>query len=141
MKKALWKKEKNRMDDETKDETQGEQTLVTYTFNPAQLATWKQAKELAKQIAQFRAKSGTFMGGGVAAVTGDVDTSGIYVPGWVGGPGGFPEPSGLGTYWLFYRFVNGVSGLNVGLILDMINRYDGNTTYVFTWLNTQLQVN
>jgi hypothetical protein len=111
---------------------------VTWTFNPAQLATWAEAEDLAKKIDDYRASSGLKLGGGVMPVTKDPDTSGIYVPQWSGGPAGFPEPSdeAHGKYWLHYRFFNGRSGINVGLILDLANRYGGNWQYVFYTLNS-----
>lgn len=112
------------------------------TFNPLQLATWSQAVILSAQISTFRAQTGAWLGGGIAPITNDPATSGIYVPTWEGGPAGFPEPSNPDTnsYWLHFRFVNGASGVNVGLILDKIARYGGNTMYVFSSLNADLQV-
>ena len=111
---------------------------VTWTFNPNQLATWQEAKDLSDQINAFRQSSGVNMGGGVMPVTTDLDTSGIYVPSWSGGPGGFPEPNDAANneYWLHFRFANGRSGVNVGLILDKIQRYGGNTLYVFYSINS-----
>jgi hypothetical protein len=114
---------------------------MTWTFNPAQLATWEQATQLAAQIDEFRQQTGQRLGGGVLPVTKDQNTSGIYVPTWDGGPAGFPEPSDLPaqSYWLHFRFANGAAGINVGLILDKLKRYGGNTMYVFTSLGADLQ--
>ena len=114
---------------------------MTWTFNPAQLATWQQARDLAKQIDAFRQSTGALMGGGVAPETTDAATSGIYVPSWAGGPAGFPEPSDSAgnAFWLHFRFNNGVSGLNAGLILDKLRRYGNNEMYVFTSLSGDLQ--
>ncbi len=115
--------------------------MSTWNFNPAQLATWDEARDLAKQIEGFRFSSGVLMGGGVAPETTDPNTSGIYVPSWAGGPAGFPEPNDNATarYWLHFRFNNGASGLNVGLIMDKLKRYAGNQQYVFSSLANDLQ--
>lgn len=112
----------------------------TWHFNPAQLATWEQAKTLAASIESFREATGAAMGGGVRPVSNDLLNSGIYVPTWDGGPQGFPEPSdpSKNAYWLHFRFVNGVSGINVGLILDKLARYGGNVMYVFMSLSGDL---
>lgn len=114
---------------------------MTYNFNPAQLATWDQATALAAQIEAWRTQTGSWFGGGIVPVTTDPNTSGIYVPSWEGGPGGFPEPADPSTnsYWLHFRLANGLSGINVGLILDKIKRFGGNTMYVFSALNADFQ--
>jgi len=114
---------------------------MDWNFNPAQLATWDEARKLAADIDTFRHTTGVLMGLGVAPEIGDANTSGIYVPSWVGGPGGFPEPhdSATNRFWLHFRFNNRVSGINVGLILDKIARYGGNTMYVFSSLANDLQ--
>lgn len=114
---------------------------MTWKFNPAQLATWQEARTLTTQIDSFILFTGTVLGGGVAKETTDVNTSGIYVPSWVGGPEGFPEPNDSvnGKYWLHFRFNNGRSGLNVGLIMDKLVRYGNNYTYVFSSLANDLQ--
>lgn len=113
----------------------------TWNFNPAQLATWEEAKTLAAKIEAFRVSSGIPMGGGVRPETASMDTSGIYVPSWEGGPEGFPEPNDAlnGKFWLHFRFWNGAAGLNVGLILDKLARYGGNERYVFGSLANDLQ--
>jgi len=85
--------------------------------------------------------TGLYLGGGVAPETSSEQTSGIYVPTWVGGPGGFPVPSDLNTkFWLHFRFNNGRCGVNVGLILDKLARYGGNYTYVFSSLTNDLML-
>ncbi len=110
---------------------------TTWTFNSAQLATWQQARDLAAQIEAFRQAQGLYMAGGVVPETADPNTSGIYVPSWSGGPGGFPEPNDApdGAFFLHYRFVSGRVS-NVGLILDKIKRFGGNEMYVFYYLNS-----
>jgi hypothetical protein len=114
---------------------------TTWTFNPAQLATWDDARVLVVRMNNFRQKTGALLGGGVVPETTDANTSGIYVPSWTGGPGGFPEPNDVENlkYWLHFRFANGVSGVNVGLILDKLARYGNNEMYVFSSLANDLQ--
>ena len=114
---------------------------MTWTFNLVQLATWAEARALAKEIEDFREITGVILGGGVRQETTDPNTSGIYVPTWAGGPGGFPEPNDTlnARFWLHFRFANGKSGLNVGLIIDKLARYGGNQMYVFGSLANDLQ--
>jgi hypothetical protein len=100
---------------------------MTWTFNPAQLATWGEARDLAHRIEAFRQTSGVKMGGGVVSETTNADTSGIYVPHWEGGSQKF---------WLHFRFANGRAGVNVGLILDLLRRYGNNEWYVFYTVNS-----
>src|ERR1035438_1643780 len=70
-----------------------EESKMTQTtqvsFNPNQLATWKQARELKSKINSSR----PFKNVGVSVTD-------IFIPEWVGGPGGFQEPQAGGTYWL-----------------------------------------
>jgi len=113
-------------------------TKNTWTFNPAQLATWEEARDLVIRVEAFRQATGVRMAGGVAPETKNPETAGIYVPSWVGGPDGFPEPNDAANnkYWLHYRFANGRAGVNVGLILDLLRRYGGNERYVFYTVNS-----
>lgn len=110
---------------------------MTWTFNQNELATWQQAQDLAAQIEAFRASSGVNMGGGVLPITKDPNTSGIFVPSWDGGPGGFPEPNDAphAKFWLHYRYRNG-RVTNVGLILDKLVRYNGAEWPVFSSINS-----
>jgi hypothetical protein len=108
-------------------------------FNTAQLATWDQARQYAKILS-----SGPIVvGGGVHVENHDPNVSGIYIPTWDGGPGGFAEPysidpkTGVKSIFLHYRFNNGASGMNVGLIMDMFKRYPAAPTYVLTTLAQQ----
>ena len=101
-------------------------------FNPAQLATWEKARELAARLSE----GPLVVGDGVLPETSDPKTSGIYTPEWLGGPGQFPEPSGVDEttgeklYFLHYRFRNGAEGMNVGLIADRFRRYPTSPAYV-----------
>ena len=76
--------------------------------------------------------------------TGDPDKSGIYIPSWVGGPGGFAEPNyvdptGKKYFFLHYRFRNRAEGMNVGLIIDKFSRYPMSPAYVMTALAAEAQ--
>lgn len=108
---------------------------MTWTFNPNQLATWAEARELIPRIDAFRFTNGVNMGGGVLPEAPDVKISGIFVPYWEGGPGGFPAPhAGDDKFWLHYRWANGKEN-NVGLMLDLLRRYGNNEQYVFRTVN------
>lgn len=110
-------------------------------FNLNQLATWKEAGDLKEQMDAYRISHGLYMAGGILPVMEKNDISGIYIPDWVAGPGGFVEPFDQSDennkkYFLHYRFASGRSGVNVGLILDKAKRYGGNWDYVFYYLNS-----
>ena len=101
-------------------------------FNTNQLATWEQARECANKLSG----GPIVVGAGVKPETSNPATSGIYLPEWVGGPGGFAEPNytdpqtGVTYLFLHFRFRNGAEGMNVGLILDKFRRYPNSPMYV-----------
>jgi hypothetical protein len=101
-------------------------------FNTNQLATWEQARDYANKLTA----GPIVVGGGVKPETADPAASGIYLPNWVGGPGGFAEPNytdpltGAKYFFLHYRFRNGAEGMNVGLIMDKFRRYPNSPAYV-----------
>jgi hypothetical protein len=101
-------------------------------FNTAQLATWNDARKMASLLSA----GPIVVGEGVLPESTDPDKSGIYIPSWDGGPGGFQEPNyvdpqtGVQYLFLHYRFLNGASGMNVGLIMDKFKRYPNSPTYV-----------
>ncbi len=105
-------------------------------FNMAQLSTWDQAR----QYANILTAGPIVVGEGVMPETGDPSTSGIYIPSWVAGPGGFAEPNytdpktGFNYFFLHYRFRNGATGMNVGLIMDKFSRFPMSPAYVLTEL-------
>lgn len=100
-------------------------------FNPDQLATWNQARKYAKRING----SVPFKQAGIS-----IPADGIYLPSWVSGPGGDPEPSGPdGLMWLHYKFSNGMDGVNVGLVVNEFQRYPAAPLYVFNWLLAQVK--
>lgn len=105
-------------------------------FNLSQLATWEQARELATKLGA----GPIVVGGGVKPESTDPNQSGIYKPEWLPGPGSFPEPAyvdpetGARYLQLYYRFNNGASGMNVGLILDKFKRFPSSPLYVLSAL-------
>ena len=108
----------------------------TLLFNTNQLATWEQARECASQLTA----GPIVVGNGVKPETGNSGTSGIYLPEWLGGPGGFAEPNhtdpqtGAKYFFLHFRFRNGAEGMNVGLIMDKFRRYPNSPYYVMSAL-------
>lgn len=108
----------------------------TVLFNTNQLATLEQARDYATRLSV----GPIVVGRGVLPETTDPVTSGIYLPTWSGGPAGFQEPNytdpatGEKYFFLHYRFLNGASGMNVGLIMDKFRRYPNSPLYVMTAL-------
>jgi len=108
----------------------------TVLFNTNQLATWEQARNVALKLGA----GPVIVGGGVKPETNDPASSGIYLPTWSAGPGGFQEPNytdpvtGEKFYFLHYRFNNGAQGMNVGLIIDKFRRYPNSPMYVMSVL-------
>jgi hypothetical protein len=107
----------------------------------AQLATWEDARKYANILSG----GPIVVGGGVSPETSDPNTSGIYIPLWVGGPGGFAEPNyedpqtGKKYFFLHYRFRNQAEGMNVGLIMDKFSRYPMSPAYVLSALAAEAQ--
>ena len=101
-------------------------------FNSNQLATWEQARDFANRLSA----GPIVVGAGVKPETSDPASSGIYLPSWSAGPGGFAEPNftdphtGAKYFFLHYRFRNGAQGMNVGLIMDKFRRYPNSPAYV-----------
>lgn len=110
-------------------------------FNMAQLATWEDARHYANILSA----GPIVVGEGVSPETSDPDKSGIYIPFWVGGPGGFAEPNyidpatGKKYFFLHFRFRNRAEGMNVGLIIDKFSRYPMSPAYVMTALAAEAQ--
>jgi hypothetical protein len=122
----------------------GDQSTVSdinqVPFNMTQLATWEDAR----QYANILSAGPIVVGEGVNPETSDPDTSGIYIPNWVGGPGGFAEPNyvdptGKKYFFLHYRFRNTAEGMNVGLIIDKFSRYPMSPAYVMSALAAEAQ--
>lgn len=97
-------------------------------FNPEQLATWTEAKDIALHFKiPFQ---GRLIGGGLDPLTSKVETSGIYLPVWIGGPGGFPEPRIGNSRAYLFRFKNGFQDVNCGLVRELFKRYPTAPQYV-----------
>lgn len=107
-----------------------------WLFNTNQLATWEQARVTAEKLMV----GPIVVGGGVRPETSDPKTSGIYLPEWSSGPGGFAQPhytdpvTGEKYFHLHFRFRNGADGMNVGLIMDKFRRFPNSPGYVFVAL-------
>lgn len=105
-------------------------------FNTNQLATWEQARDYANRLSA----GPILVGAGVKPQTNNPATSGIYLPAWEGGPGGFAEPNytdartGDKYFFLHFRFRNGAEGMNVGLVMDKFRRYPNSPAYVLNAL-------
>lgn len=106
------------------------------SFNPEQLATWDEAKLIAKHfLVPF---NGKLIGGGLKLLTSSPSTSGIYIYPWNGGPAGFPEPRiGKARGYLF-RFKNGMEGVNVGLVRELFDKYPTSPWYVMNELAKEI---
>jgi hypothetical protein len=96
------------------------------TFNPAQLATWAEATLLAKKINA----SAPFQSAGISIIPQNPPHSGIYIPSWVGGPGGFPIPHIGDATFLHFRFSNGFEGMNAGLVREKFKSFPSSPLYV-----------
>jgi hypothetical protein len=104
-------------------------------FNPAQLATWAEATVLARTINA----SAPFKAAGISILTQHPPTSGIYIPSWVGGPGGFPIPHIGDSTFLHFRFSNGFEGMNVGLAREKGKSFPLSPLYVMGQLLLEVQ--
>ncbi len=109
--------------------------LKNGAFNPVQLSTWDEAKEIAKVF--LIPVDGSLIGGGLATLTNNVNTSGIYLPSWFSG-GVSPEPQIGNSKWYHFRFKNGFYGVNVGLVRDLFSRYPNSPLYVLSQLKKEI---
>ncbi len=121
--------------------------------NSRQLASYEQARALVAAINSYLID---FKDGGVPRPMGNgvlpgddegriredgtqSETSGIYVPSWVGGPAGFKQgaaidENGVKYGTLLLRFRKGNHGMNVGLFLDKLSRFPTAQDYVVRYL-------
>ncbi len=117
---------------------------TTPTFNPAQLATYAEARALRDAINHNQ----RFVANPI--IPGDdelapvpvpdpnfpwlppkVPTVGIYIPHWESGPHGDVIPSDGDKLFLHFRMKDGKDGFNVGLWRDKFERYPNSPEYVF----------
>jgi hypothetical protein len=108
-------------------------------FNPAQLSTWAEATRLAAILS----KSAAFQAAGISILpqkpTTDPSQSGVYIPTWVGGPGGFQEPSIGNVFFIHFRWSNGMEGMNAGLVRDKFGRFPLSPLYVIGQILEEVQ--
>lgn len=115
--------------------------VISAGFNPAQLCTIEQARK----YAQMLSSGPVAVGGGVMPEDPDPNKTGIYLPEWLAGPGGFKSPSGVGAKsgkaYLFYhfRFRNGAQGVNAGLVIDKFRRFQTAPLYVLQELQKEVE--
>jgi hypothetical protein len=112
-------------------------TKSQVSFNPNQLSTWAQATQLAKLINA----SVPFQATGLSIIPQDPKGkhSGVYIPSWVGGPGGFQEPSIGNAFFIHFRFSNGFEGMNAGLVRTKFQSYPNSPLYVLGTLLAEVQ--
>lgn len=113
-----------------------EKVIILGLFNPEQLATWTEAKDIALHFKN--PIQGRLIGGGLKPLTSKVETSGIYLPVWVGGPGGFPEPRIGSSRQYLFRFKNGFEGVNCGLVRELFKKYPTAPQYVMSELANEI---
>ncbi len=113
------------------------------TFNPAQLATYAEARALRDAMNNTQ----SFQANPI--LPGDDETApapvpdpnfpwlppkvpnvGIYIPHWESGPHGDVVPNDGDRLFLHYRMKDGKSGFNVGLWIDKFKRYPAAAEYV-----------
>ena len=105
-------------------------------WNPAQLATIEEAREIAVKLNE--GISGFLIpGNGVAPEHLDSTKSGIYIPEWSSAFFGAPQEAKAEFYE--FRFNNGAAGVNVGLVREQFNRFPNSIRYVFQCLYDEVQ--
>ena len=124
-------------------------------FNEAQLSTLEQARALQKLINSVNfarpGESDLFIGGRVSPETENNGTSGIYIPDdfyvapinsssttWPLPSTSLPDDPETAAHFFCLRFENGVSGFNVGLIVDRLRKYPSAPYYVLNQLRLEV---
>lgn len=126
---------------------------MSTTFNPAQLATYAQARVLREYFNANLLGRGIPLGDDENGVTLVQNVNfpwlppvpqkvGIYIPKWEGGPTAFEAPNGVNQFgeklfFLHFLFNNGFTN-NVGLCLDKFRRYPGQNAFVLNELNREI---
>ncbi len=112
----------------------------TWLFNTNQLASFEEARNLR----DFLMSSLDFKPVVILQESQDPTKSGIFLPEWIGGPGGFPEPNytdpvtQVKYFFLHYRWSNRFEN-NVGLMLDKFRRYPFSPGYVMRALAEEVR--
>ena len=108
-------------------------------FNSAELTTLQEAVDFRKRLNY--APSFYKRALQILPWWGEVDnrTSGIFIPLWEGGPGGFEIPNDGLSHWYHYRFSNGFEGMNAGLVRDRFARYPNSPLYVIEQIALEVQ--
>jgi hypothetical protein len=113
-----------------------QQQLVT--FNPEQLCTWNEAKQVIAKKVQTPF-NGRVIGGGLVPLTDDYTTSGIYLGTAPWNRLGGPEPAIGKAKSYCFRFKNGFAGMNCGLVRGMFERYPNSPLYVLSQLCMEVE--
>ena len=113
------------------------------SFNPTNLATYDEARALRDYLNSTQAFAANPILSGDDEIAPApvpnpnfpwlppvVPAVGIYLPYWVGGPGGFPEPADGSAMFLHFRTFNGREGFNVGLVREKFKSFPANADYV-----------
>jgi len=129
-------------------------TSEPWGFNIIQLATYAEARALVEYLNWAGTGNGVLPGddeNGIPMIQNpnfpwlpaSPGRPGIYLPPWVGGPGGFAQPhytdptTGEKYFHLHLRFRNGAEGMNVGLIRDKFRRHPNAPAYVLNEINKE----
>jgi len=113
-------------------------------FNPAQLATIEEAREIARLINStpmaLTDRDPEPIGGGILPESKDPKLSGIYDPVWltVNEPTAPPSSDRPGALFLHFRFANGCDAINVGLVREQFKRYPSAPLYVLRQLRIEV---
>ncbi len=113
------------------------EAIKAVPFNPAQLATWPEAIAMVKRINESK----QFQAVGLSILPQDPAHrhSGAYLPPWDPGPHGDPEPHIGDSYWIHYRFTNGMEGMNAGLVREKFKSFPQAPDYVLSQLLIEVQ--
>ncbi len=121
------------------------------TFNPAELATYEEARQLRTFLNSTQAfKNNPILPGDDEAAAPPVANPnfpwlppltpqvGIYLPSWVSGPHADPEPAIGTSYFLHFRMSNGHLGFNVGLCREKFRSFPNSPDYVVSELAKEM---
>ncbi len=103
-------------------------------FNPAQLSTWAEASHWAALLSN----SAQFKAAGISIKPQSPPNSGVYIPIWTAGPGS-QEPQIGNSFWIHYRWSNGMEGMNAGLVRQKFLAFPTSPLYVIGQLLLEVQ--